>query len=680
MTESNKYKIIQGKQIRRRSIRDKLLLGFLLLVINSVILGGFGLIQLGESASKFQTLYSENLISIQNAYSINQDLLEINDASQQAVLNIHDALALYSQKSIIKTKISDLDAKISNSNLGSGTAINDQIIAALENDWAKYKTDALALIDVVDTGDIVQSKAKLQDINTNKKSLNADMTAIIDAENVSAKNAYEMNLKQFQVSKYVTFGLCILIAIAGIAISFYFSNWIARTTKNFAKISTGLSAGDLNQHVVEKTNDEFGDLATSYVQMIRYFNNIKTIADKISENDLSVEITPLSEKDALGNAFLVMATNLKKMIAEINNVGLNLGSASKLLAEASSQNGQASEQIAITTQQVADGITQQSDSMTRVVSAVEQMDRAVEGVAKGAQEQSVGISQVSSLTNKLNEAIMITIESAENQAVNSEKTLSVGKETVASVEKTIESMNVIQENVTQTAIKVTEMGSHSEQINSIVETIEDISSQTNLLALNAAIEAARAGEQGKGFAVVADEVRKLAEKSTVSAKEIAQLVYGIRTSINETSKAMQTSADTVASGVVMAKTSGDTAQQILKIAKEGQESMQKIIEATQIMKDTSSDLVDAMDTVSAVIEENTASTEEMSAGSSQISQMMENIASVSEENSAAIEQISASSTEMTSQIEQVAESAAEMAVLAEELEKLVKKFKLSVDY
>jgi methyl-accepting chemotaxis protein len=679
MTESNKYKIIQGKKIRRRSIRDKLLIGFLLLVINSAILGGFGLIQLGESANKFQTLYSENLISIQNAYSINQDLLEINDASQQAVLNIHDALALYSQKSIIKTKISDLDAKISNSNLGSGTAINDQIITALENDWAKYKTDALALIDVVDTGDIVQSKAKLQDINTNKKSLNADMTAIIDAENVSAKNAYEMNLKQFQVSKYVTFGLCFLIAIAGIAISFYFSNWIARTTKNFAKISTGLSTGDLNQHVVEKTNDEFGDLATSYVQMIRYFNNIKMIADKISENDLSVEITPLSENDALGNAFLVMATNLKKMIAEINNVGLNLGSASKLLAEASSQNGQASEQIAITTQQVADGITQQSDSMTRVVSAVEQMDRAVEGVAKGAQEQSVGISQVSSLTNKLNEAIIITIESAENQAVNSEKTLSVGKETVASVEKTIESMNVIQENVTQTAIKVTEMGSHSEQINSIVETIEDISSQTNLLALNAAIEAARAGEQGKGFAVVADEVRKLAEKSSVSAKEIAQLVYGIRTSINETSKAMQTSADTVASGVVMAKTSGDTAQQILKIAKEGQESMQKIIEATQIMKDTSSDLVDAMDTVSAVIEENTASTEEMSAGSSQISQMMENIASVSEENSAAIEQISASSTEMTSQIEQVAESAAEMAVLAEELEKLVNQFKLSVE-
>lgn len=674
MAESNKIKIIQGKKVRRRSIRDKLLIGFVVQILFSIFLGAFGAIKLHEISARNQSLYSTYLTTVNEAYTIKQDLLEIDITSQQLIINLDDSMN--SQSPTLDTRIAEVDDLLANLTSNSSSLNEQQGVTKIQMEWNIYKQNIQSFESFVTASDNAQAKSQLTKVSSSEKNVNEMVDAYITGQLTDAKATFEASYKGYQTSIIIMIIVCSIIMIAGIFIALYFSGWIAKTTRNFAKISTGLSVGDLNQHVVEKTNDEFGDLATSYTQMIHYFNNIKSITESIAENDLTVEIKPLSENDSLGNALLHMTNNLKQIMGQINDVGMNLGSASKQLAAASTQTGQASEQIAQTIQQVATGITQQSDSMTRAVSSIEQMDRAIEGVAKGAQEQSKGISQVSALTNKLDDAIDLATQSAEAQTENSEKTLSVGKETASSVAKTIESMHVIQEKVGQTARKVAEMGVHSDQINSIVETIEDISSQTNLLALNAAIEAARAGEQGKGFAVVADEVRKLAEKSSVSAKEIAQLIEGIRNSVVETSHAMQVSAETVAAGVEMANVSGETAKQILTIAESGQQTMQKIFSATQVMKSTSSDLVNAMDSVSAVIEENTASTEEMSAGGSQINQMIENMASVSEENSAAVEEISASTIEMSSQIEQVAESAESLANLAEELENLVKSFKL----
>jgi methyl-accepting chemotaxis protein len=238
-------------------------------------------------------------------------------------------------------------------------------------------------------------------------------------------------------------------------------------------------------------------------------------------------------------------------------------------------------------------------------------------------------------------------------------------------------MAAIRTKVNASADRVKEMGQRSDQIGIIIETIDDIASQTNLLALNAAIEAARAGEHGRGFAVVADEVRKLAERSSQATKEIGALIKDIQKTVGEAVSAMNESAREVEVGSSRATNAGQALAQILRAAEAVSKQARATLETVETVARSSSELVSAMDSVSAVVEENTAATEEMSAGAAEVTQAIENIASVSEENSAAVEEVNAGTEEMSAQVEQVTASTQSLELMAQTLQTIVAQFKLN---
>jgi methyl-accepting chemotaxis protein len=244
------------------------------------------------------------------------------------------------------------------------------------------------------------------------------------------------------------------------------------------------------------------------------------------------------------------------------------------------------------------------------------------------------------------------------------------------VQETVVGMEAIKAKVGASTHKVTEMGQHSSQIGAIVETIDDIASQTNLLALNAAIEAARAGEHGKGFAVVADEVRKLAEKSAGAAKEIAVLVRGVQQSVREAVSAMGESAREVEQGVIRAHSAGGALERILRAVESVSAQSDGTLQVAQRMNSAAAELGNAMDGVSSVVQENIAATQQMVAGSAAVAEAIENIASVSEENSAAVEEVSASSEEVSIQVEAVNANAQSLAFMAQALQTVVAQFRL----
>lgn len=455
------------------------------------------------------------------------------------------------------------------------------------------------------------------------------------------------------------------------------SRLVVTPLKEMTRMVDHLAEGDCAVTIHTRSADEVGQMADAFRRMTAYLQNISEAANRIAGGDFTQEIHSQSERDVLGNAFQHMTLNLRDLIHKIFESADGLNSASDHLADAAKETGQATEQIATVMNHIAAGSVQQSEAVMRTSKSVDLMVKAIDGVARGAQDQAQAVSKTSTLTMRISQAIREVTTNAQmgaKDAASANQAAQEGSQAVASV---VQGMAAIKDRVDASAKKVHEMGSRSDQIGAIVETIDDIASQTNLLALNAAIEAARAGEHGKGFAVVADEVRKLAEKSASATKEIGLLIKDIQKTVTEAVAAMEAGSSEVESGVARTNQAGASLKNILKAVEEVNHQVNAIAGAADSIQASSEELVNAMESVSAVVEENTAMTGDMAANSKILSQAIESIASISEENNAAVEEVSASSEEMSAQVTEVSSSAQALAGMANTLRANVQQFKLA---
>lgn len=406
--------------------------------------------------------------------------------------------------------------------------------------------------------------------------------------------------------------------------------------------------------------------------------NLVSVIGQASEGDLTgqLQINRADELGTLAKAFQKMLDNLRDMIHQINTTSQSVAATSEELSANAEEATKATQLVGQTIEQVAKGSTNQAQSVTDIVQVIDQVGQSIQQVAAGAGEQSKNVITTTEMVNNMVQKINAMAEGMDNVKQTAEQNGVVAENGGKSVEKTVGGMIKVQEAAIETANRINDLGEQSQKIGQIIEVIDEIAEQTNLLALNAAIEAARAGEHGKGFAVVADEVRKLAERSGKATKEIALLITDIQKGTKLAIDAMQIGKTEVEQGVVIAQEAGKSLSEIVDGVRTTGENVHKIMGLINDILSGSQEVSQAVNNVAAITEENTAATEEMSAAAQQVNFSMQNVAAVSEQNASSAEEVSASTEELTASIEEISASSDQLARMAGELQNLVSKFRV----
>lgn len=345
--------------------------------------------------------------------------------------------------------------------------------------------------------------------------------------------------------------------------------------------------------------------------------------DRLAHGDLTLDPIAAASKDEIGTlitSFNKMVTDLRELVSQVRDSSENVASSAEELLAGAEQTNKATEYIASTMEELAAGTEQQVDG--------------VKITSSGIQQMSEGFSTIALHTKQVSDSARVTLEKS-----------AYGQQSIATVTK---QMGSIQSNVDNLSHVVKGLGSRSEEIGNIIEVITGIAAQTNLLALNAAIEAARAGEQGRGFAVVADEVRKLAEQSAVSAQQISGMVNEIQSETEQAVASMGTVTAEVGQGIHVVHSAGDAFQQIQVSINEVSSQIQAVSTSVEGLAANAGTMVQSIDTVSRIVEES-------SAGS---------------------QSISAATEEQLASMEEINSSASDLAHMAEDLKTTVGKFRI----
>jgi len=370
-----------------------------------------------------------------------------------------------------------------------------------------------------------------------------------DIENV--ENAYEGVISSRNELLYATAagGVAVLLIVVILVIVFKAQSRTLHTTDQQRRLTE--DTNKRNQEAILRLLDEMGDLA---------------------DGDLTVQATVTEDiTGAIADSINYAIDALRNLVQAIN--------------ETTQQVSSAAQQSQATAMHLAEASDHQAQQITAASSAINEMAVSIEAVSNHAAE----------LAGEANRSVDIAVRGNE------------------AVQRTIHGMDSIREQIQETSKRIKRLGESSQEIGDIVELINDIAEQTNILALNAAIQAAMAGEAGRGFAVVADEVQRLAERSADATKQIEALVKGIQSDTKEAVASMEQSTSGVVQGAQLAQNAGQSLESIENVSKHLADLIRNISDSARQQASAANNISDTMNVIQEITTQTSAGTNETAA-------------------------------------------------------------------
>ena len=385
----------------------------------------------------------------------------------------------------------------------------------------------------------------------------------------------------------------------------------------------------------EKTvaGDEIMQLSQSFESLVSHLHEMAAVAETIARGDLSQEVRPRSEHDALGQALARMTEGLMDLVSTVRENAAQVASGSTQVAEASEGSALIS--------------TQSSSAIDEVMSTMHEMAANVQNVVRHTKVQTSSIGETSSSIEHMVISIQRVADSSKTLMDISDRSKAEVDKGIERMHRTTDGLNRINDSIQATSGIIDVLGQRAENVGKIIEVIDDLAEQTNLLALNAAIEAARAGEHGLGFAVVAEEIRKLADRSAQSTKEISELIETIQHEARKSVDNMDKSTAIVNEGLSLGKELDDALTKIAAVVKEVNTFARDIGGVTKEQSNGSMQIANATAKLNDITKEINSSVEEQATGTDNVVKAMDRMRELVQQSASGSAELAASSDQMS---------------------------------
>jgi methyl-accepting chemotaxis protein len=394
-----------------------------------------------------------------------------------------------------------------------------------------------------------------------------------------AKRSGEEKDRAHRTVLTITLGCLISFVLLGV-VGVWLTRNIVGPLREVSAAAQKIALGDLSVRLISNgRRDEVGDLAKTFAEMTDSLGQMARVAGQISAGDLTVEVKPKSDKDTLGKAFASMRESLRRVTREIQ------------------------------------------ESISVLASSAQQIVATTTQVASAATETATAVSETTTTVEEVKQTAQLSSQKAKYVSETAQKVAQVSQGGKKSAAESIDAMKQIREQMESIAESIVRLSEQSQAIGEIMLTVNDLAEQSNLLAVNASIEAAKAGEQGKGFAVVAQEVRNLADQSKQATAQVRTILGEIQKATNAAVMVTEQGSKAVEVGVQQAARAGESVQQLAETIAEAAQAAAQIAASSQQQMAGMDQVALAMESIKTASTQNVAGTKQTESAAKNIDEL-----------------------------------------------------------